>query len=223
MLISYSNRFIFFHVAKVAGLSIRNALQEYCEEPEHFKIARPVRVRRDGSPNPMYEAWAGTLLHAKARDAQKELPAAVFKGFYKFAFVRNPWDWQVSMYHFILKRTDHRHHERVSGMSGFEEYLQWVIKTRNPFTRGAAKTQKEMVTDRDGNLIVDFIGRFESLAEDFHKACKAIGVQASLPQLNRTQHKNYYDYYDKYTKKLVAEHFKDDIELFGYRFAETNV
>ena len=41
MLISHSHRFIFFHVAKTAGLSVRNALQPYAEEPTKFKIKRP--------------------------------------------------------------------------------------------------------------------------------------------------------------------------------------
>lgn len=221
MLISYSNRFIFFHVAKVAGLSIREALQKYCEEPKHFKIARPPYTRPDGSPNPLYKAWTNTLLHAKARDAQQELPTEVFDGFYKFAFVRNPWDWQVSMYHFILKRTDHLYHERVSKMAGFEEYLEWVVATRNPFTRGATKYQKDIVTDRDGNIIVDFIGRFETLAEDFKKVCNPIRVQAVLPVLNHTLHKDYTSYYNEHTRKLVAEHFRADIKLFNYRFMAT--
>lgn len=218
MLISYRKRFIFFHVAKVAGLSIRDALQEHCEEPAHFKIARPTPVRADGSPNPLYQAWANTVLHAKARDARRELPAEVFDDFYKFAFVRNPWDWQVSMYHFILKNTDHVHHERVRKMRDLEEYLEWVVATRNPFARGATKLQKDMVTDGDGNLIVDFVGRFESLAQDFARVCGKIGVQAKLPELNRTRHQHYTAYYNERSKNLVAEYFKADIELFGYDF-----
>jgi len=218
MLISYSKRFIFFHVAKVAGLSIRHALQDYCEEPAQFKIARPRPVREDGSPNPLYQAWSSTLLHARARDAREHLPAEVFGGFYKFAFVRNPWDWQVSMYHFILKRADHIHHARVKQMADFEEYLEWVIATRNPFTRGATKFQHEMVTDQDGHLLVDFVGRFESLQEDFHKVCQTIGIAAELPELNRTEHQDYTRYYNERSRARVAEYFAKDIELFGYRF-----
>jgi len=220
MLISYSKRFIFFHVAKVAGLSVRHALQDYCEEPAQFKIARPRPFREDGSQNPLYQAWANTVLHAKARDAREHLPAEVFSGFYKFAFVRNPWDWQISMYHFILKRADHIHHTRVKQMAGFEEYLEWVIATRNPFTRGATKFQHEMLTDNNGHLLVDFVGRFESLRDDFQQVCQTIGISAELPELNRTEHQEYASYYNEQTRKRVAEYFAGDIELFGYRFGD---
>ena len=218
MLISYTHRFIFIHVAKVAGISIRSVLEPYCEEPEHFKIARPPRILNDGAPNPMYEMWSSALWHAKARDVKKELPAEVFDNFFKFAFVRNPWEWQVSMYHFILKREDHIHHAKVKAMAGFEEYLGWVLATRNPYPKGATKYQKDMLCDREGNLLVDFIGRYESLAEDFRKVCATIGVQAVLPELNRSKHKDYADYYTEHTIKRVAERFKSDIELFGYTF-----
>ncbi len=220
MLISYSKQFIFFHVAKVAGLSIREALGAHCEEPTHFKIARPPAIREDGSPNPLYQAWANAVLHAKARDARRELPPEVFDGFYKFAFVRNPWDWQVSMYHFILKREDHIHHARVKAMEDFESYLEWMIASRNPFTRGATKYQKDMVTDREGRILVDFIGRFERLAEDFAQICGQIGIRAELPALNRTRHRHYTDYYNERSRELVAEHFREDIELFDYHFGQ---
>ena len=41
MLISYEHQFIFFHVTKAAGTSIRDALKDYAKEPEKFKINRP--------------------------------------------------------------------------------------------------------------------------------------------------------------------------------------
>ena len=106
MLISYTNNFIFFHVAKVAGLSIREALAPYVQLPKRFKVSRPLKMIR-GKPNPLYAIWENTLLHATARDAKKELGEETYNTFYKFAFVRNPWDWQVSMYHFILKESKH--------------------------------------------------------------------------------------------------------------------
>jgi len=217
MQISYSHKFIFFHVAKVAGLSIREALSGYAEEPERFKIKRPPKMSGD-KPNPFYDIWQVLLLHAKAKDAKRELPKEVYDTFYKFAFVRNPWDWQVSMYHFILKEKNHIRHQLVQSMESFEEYLQWVINTKKPFARGATKFQKDMVTDEEGNLIVDFIGRYETLAQDFRHVCQVLNIEASLPHINRTSHRDYRSYYNKKTRQMVAEHFKEDIELFGYRF-----
>lgn len=217
MQISYTHQFIFFHVAKTGGISIREALQGYTQEPEQFKIKRPPKMR-DGKPNPLYEMWEAFLLHAKARDAQKALPAEVYNNFYKFAFVRNPWDWQVSMYHFILRETTHVRHERVKSMNSFEEYLEWVIATKRPYPKGATKLQKDVLTDKDGRLIVDFVGRFERLAQDFAHVCQVLNIEASLPHRNKTSHRDYRSYYNESSKRLVEEHFQEDITLFAYSF-----
>ncbi|MEC4983956.1 MAG: sulfotransferase family 2 domain-containing protein [Oscillatoria sp. PMC 1068.18] len=217
MLISYPQKFIFFHVTKAAGTSVKEALKPYCQEPEKFKIPRPAPTINN-QPNPLYEMWSSALWHAKARDAKKGLSEETYKKFYKFAFVRNPWDWQVSYYHFTLKETTHIRHELVKSMSGFEEYLEWVIATKNPFPKGATKLQKDIITDYNGNIIVDFVGRYETLATDFNRVCKILNLDVSLPHLNKSNHRDYTSYYTEKTKKLVAEHFQADIDLFGYTF-----
>ena len=217
MLISYTNNFIFFHVAKVAGLSIREALAPYVQLPKRFKVNRPLKMI-DGKLNPLYAIWENTLLHATPRDTKRELVDETYNNFYKFAFVRNPWDWQVSMYHFILKESDHVQHQTVSSMCGFEEYLEWVLATPRPYARGATKFQKDMLTDDKGNLIVDFVGRFENLVHDFAEICQKLSITASLPKINTTSHKDYRSYYNERTKKIIAEHFREDIDLFAYTF-----
>jgi len=171
-----------------------------------------------GKPNPLYEMWENTLLHAKAVDVKKELPSEVFDSFFKFAFVRNPWDWQVSMYHFILKESEHVSHDRVRAMKDFEQYLEWVMETPRPFARGATKFQKDMVTDNKGKLLTDFTGRFESLEQDFSHICRTIGITATLPKINATAHRDYRSYYNDKTRKMVADYFQEDIRLFRYMF-----
>lgn len=218
MLISYSHKFIYFHVAKTAGLSIREALAPYSQLPDKFKIRRPPKTLA-GKPNPLFQMWENTVLHATASDVQKELSAEMYGDYYKFAFVRNPWDWQISMYHFILKESDHINHVRVRAMNDFEEYLHWVLETPKPFARGALKFQKDMLIDTQGSIIVDFVGRFEKLECDFKRICQKINIAASLPKINTTVHKDYRSYYNERTKKMVEEHFKEDIKLFSYKFA----
>ena len=217
MLISYTHQFIFFHVAKTAGMSVRNILAPYAQELEKFKIKRPLRLL-DGAPNPFYEAWEAWLLHARARDAQQFLPASVYTSFYKFAFVRNPWDWQVSMYHFILQEPTHLKHALVKSFGNFERYLAWVIDTPNPYPKGATKLQKDVITDGEGKLLVDFVGRYETLAQDFAQICQKLNITAQLPHVNKSAHHDYRAYYNERTCQMVAEHFAADIELFGYTF-----
>ncbi|MBF0119799.1 MAG: sulfotransferase family 2 domain-containing protein [Desulfobacterales bacterium] len=213
MLISHSLRFIFFHVPKTAGISIREALKEYSQEPEKFKINRPPKIKNN-KPNPMYEIWQAYLLHAKAKDAKKELSQDIYNSYYKFAFVRNPWDFQVSMYIFLKNMK----YKPICEISTFEEYLDWVVKTKNPYPKGATKLQKEILTDDDGNIIVDFIGRYENLQKDFDHVCNVLNISATLPLLNNTVHKEYQSYYNDKTRKIVDDHFKADIQLFDYKF-----
>ncbi|MCX7096626.1 MAG: sulfotransferase family 2 domain-containing protein [Methylococcales bacterium] len=217
MLISYDRKFIFFHVAKVAGLSLREALAPYTTEPEKFKIRRPIKLI-DGKLNPLYSIWESTVIHATALSTQKELGEADFEQYFKFAFVRNPWDWQVSMYHFILKETAHAHHQRVKALAGFSDYVKWMIAEKKPFEKGATRYQKDMICNKQGEVIVDFVGRFENLADDFNYVSQYLGLEASIPYLNQSHHRPYQSYYDSETYELIAEHFKDDIALLGYEF-----
>lgn len=217
MLISHSHRFIFFHVGKTGGMSIREVLKPYCEPPAKFKMLRPAAFSGD-KPNPMHEVWETLLLHAKVKDAQKELPADVFGPYYKFGFVRNPWDLQVSMYHFILRDPRIAKHDQVKALSGFDAFVDWVVATPDPYPRGITKLQKNMISDADGKVLLDFIGYYENLNGDFDSAMRKVGIEASLPHLNRSSHKDYRTYYNDRTKAVVAEHFAPDIELFGYTF-----
>lgn len=199
---------------------MRNALQPYAEEPTKFKIKRPPRLKA-GQPNPFYAVWEALLIHAKASDAQRELPAAIFERYYKFAFVRNPWDWQVSMYHFILSEPTHSKHGLVKSLGSFERYLDWVIETSNPYAKGATKLQKEVLTDCAGRLLMNFVGRYETLQQDFAEVCHMLNISTQLPHINRTKHRDYRLYYNECTQQLVADHFAADIALFGYTFGES--
>lgn len=217
MLISYSHRFIFIHVGKSAGLSIRDALVPYCAEPEKFKMRRPPRMKGD-QPNPMYTVWETLLLHPSCLQVKRELPPDIFDGFYKFGFVRNPWDILVSVYHFMLRDPAIPRHAEVKALAGFDAFLEWAVAEAAPFPKGITKLQSDMLTDADGKLLVDFIGYYEALHDDFALICRHAGIDASLPHLNRSQHRDYRSYYNDYTRALVETHFRRDIDLFGYTF-----
>ena len=171
-------------------------------------------MMKDGAPNPFYEIWKVALLHARAMDVRKELGEDLYTDYYKFAFVRNPWDWHVSMFHFLKQMN----YKLVVGLSSFEEYLAWVVKSKRPFPKGAPKFQKEILTDQQGLLLVDFVGRYENIVHDFSQVCRRLNIRADLPCLNTSRHRDYRTYYTDRTRELVAEYYHGDIELFGYTF-----
>jgi hypothetical protein len=213
MEISYSHRFVFIHVYRVAGQSVSAALRPYAHVPSRRPVIDRVPiVRRIGFPRDrkvLEHRWG----HMKAREVRAALPE-VFDDFYTFAFVRNPWDWQVSNYHYVLQRRDHPFHKQYAAFRDFEHYLDWRVNEEGP------ELQSEFVLDDAGELIVDFVGHFESLAADFADVCGRIGIEPELPHINSSEHRDYRQHYTPATRALVGEAYRGDIEYFGYDFDE---
>ena len=206
MLLSESHRFIFIHVNKAAGTSVQKALAQFGHNPSGGslgKLKSKLHLTRDFRKRFYAE-------HVNASQLWRELPREVSDDFYKFAFVRNPWDWLASTYHYLCNTPTHRHHRRVVAMASFAEYVDFEI------TRGK-RSQAAFVCGGD-TIIVDFVGRFETLEADFSSVCQKIGVEAALPHANKTDHRDYREYYDDALIEKVGKHWRQDIELFGYEF-----
>jgi len=205
MLVSRRHGFIFIHVYKVAGTSIRRALEPYCDDAWKRRLARmPVvgRVYRPRFPEP----------HLTALQARELLGVDLFGRCFKFAFVRNPWDWQVSLYHFMLKQPAHHQHALARSLASFDDYLRWRVEED-------LHLQESFVTDDSGALIVDYVGHMERLDDDFARICPRIGIPPiTIPHVNRSRHADYRSYYSDASRDLVAQAFKADIERFGYTF-----
>jgi hypothetical protein len=207
MLISEKHNYLYIHVYKVAGQSVKLALRSQ----EHPRL--PALV---GTPlaklveSPMAYTFRPLGPHASAREIRDWLGEDAYGSLFKFAFVRNPWDWQVSLYHFIQQNKLNHQRRLVSSMS-FDEYIDWrVTEDRH--------LQSEYLCDRHGEVLVDFVGRYERLPEDFATVTSRLGLQASLPHVNATDHRDYRSYYTDLTRALVADAFAEDIERFGYTF-----
>lgn len=149
--------------------------------------------------------------HFHRRKAIRTFGAAKWFNYYKFAFVRNPWDRFVSLYHFRKKyQTMH-----IRGRS-FKRCMMAMFREYPP----RVHQQHFWVMDGD-TQIVDFIGRFENLHEDFAKVCKAIGAEGVvLGHHNKTEHAHYSHYYDDECLEFVTANCARDIELFGYKFED---
>ena len=207
MLLSHRYNFIFIHVYKVAGTSLKSVLKKYTLPPYESVITKDLQK---AGRLPCGNIYRG---HIKAREVRSKLGNETFNSFFKFAFVRNPWDWQVSLYEFMLQREGHWEHDLIKNMVGFEEYIEWRVSKQRVL-------QKAFVSDKQGNIIVDFVGRYENLQADFQKICARLGIDEEvLPQLNQSDRRDYREYYSERTKHLIFEHFQEDIELFGYDFA----
>ena len=66
---------------------------------------------------------------------------------------------------------------------------------------------------------VDYVMRFETLADDFRRVCAALNIPAKpLPKYNCSRREQYSRYYDDELRALIRERFALEIERFGYVF-----
>jgi chondroitin 4-sulfotransferase 11 len=186
-MINHKLKFIYIHVDKTGGSSIASS------------ISTEIRVSKKGGT---YAASEKHWSIKKYNDTAKN--SAKYKKYFKFAFVRNPWDRLVSKYFF----------DRKSGRSSEESFKNWAK------SRKGLKPQLGYLTIND-EVAVDFIGRYENLQEDFNIVCDKIGApQQQLPHANKTKHKHYTKYYDAELREIIGERYAKDIEYFGYEFGE---
>jgi chondroitin 4-sulfotransferase 11 len=195
MVISPKTRSIFIHIQKTGGSSIERLLRSVDDS-----IAPP---------------RLGIQRHIGAKDLRATIEPAIWDSYYKFAFVRNPWDRLVSWHRMCMEFGENKFQSYVRAT--FPEFSDFI---RNEESEPLAKTrqnQLDLITDDAGNLLVDFVGRFEDLEGDFRKTGLATaGVK--LAHLNKSAHADYRSYYTDETRDIVARRFAKDCEYFGYRF-----
>jgi hypothetical protein len=218
MLVSYKHNFLFVHIAKTGGTSVRDALRQYRWGGVY---AAPLALTSLFSQmtRPRHKLGIKIPRHAKAIAAKEMFPRDVYNGFFKFVVVRNPWDLQVSAYHHVRKNPI----GMPDNVKTFAEFLDYKFDPSRPWNFMLDITnepQRDYIVDMRGNVIVDFIGHYESLQDDFDEICRRVGVPTTaLPHHRKAEgRKDYRSYYSGDLADRVAAHFHQDIEVLGYRF-----
>ncbi|MEA3360154.1 MAG: sulfotransferase family 2 domain-containing protein [Thermodesulfobacteriota bacterium] len=216
MLLSIRYKFLFVHIAKTGGTSIRSAMERY-KWSDPYRIPLFLASRLSSITN--HRIACKFPRHAKIIAAYEMLPKELFDELFKFAFVRNPWDLQVSSYHHILRERPHL----LTGIDDFEAFLRWKLGPNRAYhyiVDTSIELQSDYVVDLNGNIIVNYIGRYEKLEENFKEVCNKVGITPQkLPHKRQAEDRtSYKKYYNDETARLIAEYFKRDIEMFGYSF-----
>lgn len=214
MLIDNTKKFIFIHIPKTAGTSIRETLKmscdDYLEELDNDLEKRLFRHRR-----------FRVIMNSKYSIDKN------FKDYYKFAFVRNPWDRTVSRFHYykdcgkkIIKVIPNLTEKMNIYMKcSFDEFVSLhspQYRSKHPFLQ---HNQMDYIMDSKQKVGVDFIGRYENLQNDYDTICNTIGIpKIQLLHNNKSNHKHYSEYYTEETKAIIGQVFKKDIKVFGYEF-----
>lgn len=193
MIYSDKYKYIFLHVPKNAGTSIKKILEK----------------KYDGNK---------IMVHVSASDGQLKLKE--WNKYFKFAIVRNPYSRVVSWYNHLIRESEEGvKKDFIIRPSSFMEFFDqeeiYTHKKTNMFRLW--QTQFEFLSIKD-KLAVDKIIKFENLKSDWKDICNELfGDYTELGhEKNWGVGNNWIDYYDKETIKLVNERFQKDFEVFNY-------
>lgn len=233
MIVSHAHRFVFVKTRKTAGSSIEIALSRHCGERDlitHLdKRGEALRAAEGGvapqnhlvpihrmSPAQWYRflrmrrrvrAFHGWYdPHEPARVIRQRIGAGTWDDYFTFCFERNPWDKAISFYHWITTEYD------VS-----TPLPEFVL---SPMIEEASDWDTYAI---DGEVAVDFVGRYERLAEDLAFVWDRLGLpgEPDLPRAKahvRTDRRPWAEVLGPAQRERIARVFAREIEAFGYAF-----
>ena len=201
------NNYIFICVAKSASSSVNKILNHNIH------------------PEPRFH-------HMGIDDVKKYYSNLDIDKYYKFAFVRNPWDRFLSLYYdMYFARNGNK---KVMNYSKLEKkYKTIFFRTKNFKDFARSFQDSEWINEThfkpqfnylsiNGELCMDFIGKIENLKNDWSIIKKDIGFNY-LPDIGHNRKSklnkgNYKEHYDSETYEIVSRIYKKDIDFFGYDF-----
>jgi len=205
-MISSKYKFVFVHIPKTGGSSIESAFGYNLWDKKTF-----------GSNYYNYDLALGLcpitkryLQHLTMHEIES-LSKNKIDNYFRFAFVRNPWSRAVSDYLFYTQG------KTVT----FKDFLLKPNECMpNQIDPAHLMEQHHFICDENNNLMVDFLGRFESLQQDFDIISDRINCpRQQLPHNNKScLQGSYKSYYNQETYDIVKQKFAQDIKLFNYKF-----
>jgi len=141
-----------------------------------------------------------------------------FNEYFKFCFVRNPFDRLYSAYCFLknggMNEIDqHFNSEYLSVYTSFEDFINNGLNKKEIISWTHFKPQYSFVTNKKRKLVVDFVGKLENIENDFNYLKNKLNKKnASLNHLNKSK-KNTIKLSES-SKKIIKTIYKDDFILF---------
>ncbi len=209
MIISHKHKFIFFKTRKTAGSSIQVSLAKFCGENDI--ITGQYRLGIDDhsqSTGLNMDKFITNHPHPDLIPTKRFLGPEIWNSYFKFAFVRNPFDIAVSRYHWNLKGKN----DSQTSVEGFRKWVKEGKQTNEDWLH-------RYICDTEIDL--DYVGYYENLKNDLEYVYKKLGFpKEDLPKLKSgfRDKTHYSEFYDEETKQLIADFFKHDLELFKYKF-----
>ena len=206
MIISSLHKFIFVAIPKTGTHSVRQALRQHLGAHDIEQVGLFVKKQF-----PIPELAKLQHGHLSLQQVRPYLRPEEWDSFFKFAFVRNPFDRFVSFCAFITR-----------AQGAFErdpkETMRRMLE-QPPLHNILFQPQNGQVTGPDGNLLTNYVGRVEQMQQSYDEICETIGIPtAQLEQVNASSRRDYREYYDQALIDGVAKLYARDLELFDYQF-----
>ncbi|MEO7634162.1 MAG: sulfotransferase family 2 domain-containing protein [Sphingomicrobium sp.] len=206
MIISGLHKFIFAAIPKTGTHAVRRALRAHMGPQDVEQVG--LFVHRQLPIPDLARVGHGHLTLTQVRPYLKP---AMFDSFFKFAFVRNPFDRFVSYCAFVTRDTGE--------FAGDPKAVMRDILANPPSDHVLFHAQHSFVTDTSSKLLADHVGRVETMQESYDEICAKIGIAtAPLDKVNTSSRRDYREYYDQPLIDGVAKLYARDLELFGYEY-----
>ena len=226
-MISRPLKLIYVHIPKTAGTSITSSIEDFENSNFPLNSYKTFLLEKVSNfwHNYFYSKSEALFCHSTALEIKNSIGEKNWNTFSKFAFVRNPWDRLVSVYHYYRQGGNKDNIDLAISSkipSNFTTFVEKMYEISGLFPEDRIsthlKSQKSFIFDKDDKLMVDKVFRFENLYEDFQRMCDIFNLNISLPHQRKSSHNNYETYYNKILKNKVEELYSEDIEIFGYNF-----
>jgi hypothetical protein len=206
MIISALHRFIFVAIPKTGTHSVRQGLREHMGPEDLEQVGLFVQKKF-----PIPDLARLQHGHLSLEQVRPYLRPEEFESFFKFAFVRNPFDRFVSYCAFMTRAQGDFERDPHKVMRHMIENPPWQHVLFQP--------QHSFVTAADGRLLTDSVGRVEEMQKSYDEIAARIGIPtAVLERVNPSNRRNYRDYYDEALVEGVVQLYSRDLELFDYEF-----
>ena len=208
-MIIHFHKAVFVHIPKNAGQSVESAFLS--DLGLNWENRAPLLLRPSVDCDNKTPPRLAHLTGSQYVDL-KYIPREMYNSYYKFAICRNPWDRAFSLYKYLTPRS------KPFAKFVKEDFEKEIYKKVHWFSMSQAK----YILGKNEKLLVDKIIRFETLAKDFKEVATKLKLQNKiLPHINKSKESSRMTYKDAYcedSKKIIADIYADDIQLFQYSF-----
>ena len=138
----------------------------------------------------------------------------------KILFIHIPKTGGTSMASVFGEKASHENIRFYYEKEELNDYFKFAF-VRNPYNRyasildnlgtSAEKTQFSFI-QIEGKIVMDFVGKFENIEEDWERVCKIIG-NYKLPHLNKGEHKPL----TEKQREHVRAFYDQDFKFFNYK------